>query len=249
MNKGVNDTSSSNFPSVEYTGKPGRTHPSGEDRDSEPLSAAAPTGLTVDHLDVDRGERRLIHALTFAAARGDIVRLAGPNGSGKTTLLRVIAGLTEAVSGVVHWNGQPIDEDRGAYQRELVYCGHRDGLKPDLSLIENLAFEAAMRGTGAAALDEAVADFGLASLRQLPVRVLSAGQRRRASLARLVPGANALWLLDEPLTNLDSDAAGVVSARLEAHAAAGGVALVASHEPVSAGARNVRTLALAGAAA
>jgi heme exporter protein A len=185
--------------------------------------------LTGRNLLLIRGDRALFSELEFDLGRGELLQVEGANGSGKTSLLRVIAGLTPPQEGVVRWRECDVSRKRQALHGEMAWVGHRPGFKADLTLSENLRFEAGLRRRAARAPDETLARLGLTSLMRLPFRVLSAGQQRRAGLARLLLADATLWLLDEPLTNLDLAGQGLVAELLDAHLADGGLAIVASH--------------------
>ena len=141
----------------------------------------------------------------------------------------MIAGLTPPQEGIVRWRDRDVSRKRQALHDDMVWAGHRPGFKGDLTLAENLRFEAGLRRHGVRPLNTTVKRLGLASLMGLPFRVLSAGQQRRATLARLLLTDAALWLLDEPLTNLDVVGQTLVAELLDAHLAGGGLAVVASH--------------------
>ncbi len=173
----------------------------------------------------------MLRGLCVDAAAGDCVHVAGPNGSGKTTLLRVLAGLLTPERGIVTWQGRPITVDREAYGAALGYLGHSDGLKPEFTARENLAFEVGLRRKlSASAIDAVLARVALTDSRDLPARSLSAGQRRRLAIARVILTAAPLWILDEPFTNLDSAGVQCVTDVIAGHLDAGGTALIASHQ-------------------
>jgi heme exporter protein A len=193
-----------------------------------------------------RADRLLFDGLDFALAPGGLLRIAGPNGSGKSSLLRLVAGLLPAAAGSLLWAGEPA-HGAEAFRRGLRFLGHLDGVKPALTVAENLRAAASLLAVARPSLAEAMQRLGLAELADLPVRFLSAGQRRRLALARLALGPAALWLLDEPTTNLDAAGSVAFAELLAAHRAAGGMALVATHEPLGLEASEV--LRLGGAAA
>ena len=171
--------------------------------------------------------------LSFALAPGGLLMLRGPNGSGKSSLLRLMAGLASPSQGRLAWGGEEVSRDAGSHGRRVGYLGHLDAVKPVLSAAENLAFWVRYQGEGetsvriAAALERC----GLAEQADSPTRFLSAGQRRRLALARLVALRPPLWLLDEPTTALDEQGVGMVAALVEEHRAAGGLIALATHGP------------------
>jgi len=184
------------------------------------MTGAADTCLLrARSLTCERDGRLLFARLDLTIAAGDVVELRGPNGSGKTTLLRCLAGLTADYEG---------DVDRPL---PLAYCGHRGGLKGELTPLENLAWYAALAGVEAdvRSLRDALDAMGLEGYALTPCQQLSAGQQRRVALARLHFSAAPLWLLDEPLTSLDDDGCALVRELLDAHRRAGGGAICATH--------------------
>lgn len=178
-----------------------------------------------------RGERLIFRSLDFAVPPGGALVLIGPNGSGKSSLLRLMAGLTPAETGALAWNGADIREDPVVHRARLHFIGHSDALKPVLSAGESLAFWARMRGASAS-IELALARFGLTHAAALPCRYLSAGQKRRLALARLIAAPAELWLLDEPLTSLDSDAATQLLAAIAEHRAQGGRVVLSTHAAI-----------------
>jgi heme exporter protein A len=182
-----------------------------------------------------RGAARLFRDVSFEVQGGEWVALRGANGSGKTTLLRCIAGLAHLDAGDTLWNGTPTTREREAYHASLLYAGHLPGIKDDLSAEENVHAALALRGVSAsaAATRAALETVGLAARRRLPARKLSAGQRRRIGLARLLLDPAPLWLLDEPLTALDDEGQALFERQLARHLAAGGLAVIATHHALS----------------
>lgn len=184
-----------------------------------------------------RGERTVFQGLDFALEAGGALMLRGPNGSGKSSLLRLMAGLARPLAGVIRWEDADIAEDPEAHNRRLQYVGHADPVKPVLTVAENLGFWAAFRagpdagdGGADAAVRGALERFGIGHLAPVPGRYLSAGQRRRVNLARVLVAPAVLWLLDEPATTLDAQATkGLVEAIAE-HRATGGMVVVSSHQ-------------------
>jgi heme exporter protein A len=184
-----------------------------------------------------RGERPVFAGLDFTVASGGALLLTGANGSGKSSLLRLMAGLLRPVGGRLWWDREDLLTDPEAHRTRLAYLGHQDAVKAALTPREDLTFWLRYRtpslGTSdaRARADEALAWAGLASLAELPCRVLSAGQRRRLALARIAFDDTAqLWLLDEPTTALDANAIGLLSDRLTLHRANGGMVVAATHQ-------------------
>ncbi|HUH84499.1 MAG TPA: heme ABC exporter ATP-binding protein CcmA [Stellaceae bacterium] len=178
-----------------------------------------------------RGERLVFAGLSFALAAGGALVLTGPNGSGKSSLLRLLAGLARPEAGVIAWQGASVADDPAAHRGRLHFVGHQDALKGVLTVGETLAFWAGMRGGGE--ISAALAHFRLAALADWPCRLLSAGQRRRLALARLIASPARLWLLDEPTTGLDADAVADLVAALKGHRRDGGCVVLSTHTPVS----------------
>jgi heme exporter protein A len=185
--------------------------------------------LKVTDLACRRGGRPVFDRLSFGLGGGELLTLTGRNGSGKTTLLRTLAGLIQPERGTICWQGKDIAADQDAWRGRLAWLGHLDGLKGDLTVRENLETAERLRGGDATRLDSALLAFDLGSLAIRAVRTLSAGQRRRTALARLVLAAAPLWLLDEPLNALDASAQVAFRAALEAHLGGGGLAIAATH--------------------
>lgn len=186
--------------------------------------------LTGRGLALLRGDRLLFAGLDLALETGELLLVQGPNGSGKTSLLRIVAGLLPPDEGEILWRGEPTRRRRQTFHAELAWLGHRAGFKGDLTLAENLRFESGLRSPGPVAGEAVRERLGLRGLDGIPFRLLSAGQQRRAALARIVVSGAKLWLLDEPLTNLDAAGRELVNELLAEHLAAGGLAMMASHQ-------------------
>jgi heme exporter protein A len=196
-------------------------------------------------IEVWRGDRRVLAGVSVEATAGECVHVLGPNGSGKTTLLRAIAGLTIPEAGRVECNGLDTRADRDAWCATFTYLAHSDGLKPELSVRENLAFDTALRRElGSGEIDSALTDLGIADCGDRLAATLSAGQRRRAAFARVMLAEAALWILDEPYANLDRDGSVLVSAIIGRHLSAGGAALIAAHQPPAIPGHRPRSLEL-----
>lgn len=192
-----------------------------------------PHRLAGRDLALVRGDRALFRDLNFDLVAGQLLLIEGPNGSGKTSLLRVIAGLVQPQDGTITWREADIAQHRQAYHDELVWLGHRPGFKGDLTVAENLRAEAGLRRTSTAPGMPVFERLGIATLTGLPFRVLSAGQQRRIALARLLLADAALWLMDEPFTNLDAGGQALVASLLQAHLAGGGSGVVATHHELN----------------
>ena len=175
-----------------------------------------------------RGERPVFSGVSFRLERGGALALVGPNGSGKSSLLRILAGFLKRAGGTLSWDGAPVDDDWAAHRGRLHYVGHLDAVKPALTVAENLDGWAQFRGAVRAA-PGALAALGIEDLADVPGRFLSAGQKRRLALARVVATPAPLWLLDEPTVTLDAAAAARVDAMIAAHRADGGMVIVATH--------------------
>ena len=179
-----------------------------------------------------RGGRLVFAGLGFRVDAGGALVLAGPNGSGKSSLLRLMAGLARPAAGFLAWNGKDVVDDPAAHRARVHYVGHMDAVKPALTVAENLAFWASLRGGTEGARTrtrDALDAFGIGHLADVPGRYLSAGQRRRLNLARILAAPAPLWLLDEPKTALDADAAGRLDAAVASHRAEGGGVVMSLH--------------------
>ena len=175
-----------------------------------------------------RGGRLVVDNLSFSVGAGELLAITGPNGAGKSTTLRLIAGLVPPAAGTIALD--PLGGDGLA--AEVHYLGHLDALKPNLGLAENLGFWRRLwRGSGVT-VGEALERVGLGALADLPAGVLSAGQRRRAAIARLLLDRRPVWLLDEPTSALDADAEEMLGVVIRDHLAGGGLAVAATHRPL-----------------
>lgn len=193
-----------------------------------------------------RGDRLLFKDLSFAIEAGSLLYVLGENGSGKSSLLRMLCGLLAPEQGQVVWADKPIKANAEQYLASLKYLGHLNGLKDDLSALENLQMGARLAGqevTAASAL-AALNAIGIARCANLPVRVLSQGQKRRVALAALWLSTSRLWILDEPFAALDVQATEVLAARIGEHLATGGMAIITSHQDVPITAKSTFTVSL-----
>ena len=188
--------------------------------------------LNATSLTLFRGDRCLFKNLSFALNPGELLLLEGRNGSGKTSLLRAIAGLLELESGSIEWDGAPVRRERQMFQNSLVWMSHKVGFKGDLTLVENLQYESRLRLQSSVDFDDMLKQLNLGKLRRLPMRSLSAGQQRRVALARMLMSSAPLWMMDEPVSNLDSEGRELAVRLLERHLADGGMAIVAAHQDI-----------------
>jgi heme exporter protein A len=191
--------------------------------------------LKVSGLCCVREERVLFDNLSFSLASGEILQLAGPNGVGKTSLLRLVAGLSRPEHGSITWQERSISQVTESYQRQCLYLGHHAGVKAELSAIENLHFYLGLAGekVTSSELHGLLAKVGLAGLEDEPVAHLSAGQQRRVALARLWLVKRKLWILDEPFTAIDKQGVAYLEKVMLAHAQAGGMVLLTTHQELS----------------
>jgi len=185
--------------------------------------------LIAENLRVTRGYRTVFAGLEFAVPEGGALILAGANGAGKSTLLRILAGLLPVEEGEVRLGGVSLRRDRGEFVARVLHTGHLDALKPAFTAWETLAFQADLYGVSRGRIEGALEALDLGFLADQPVRVLSAGQKRRLGLARLALVERPVWLLDEPTVSLDAKSAGRVAEMARAHCAGGGMVIAATH--------------------
>jgi heme exporter protein A len=192
-----------------------------------------PDGARLEARDINcwRGERQILRDVSFSVGAGEFLKITGPNGVGKTTLLRVVCGLLPAESGVVEWRGKRVTSSNDEYHTDMAYLGHLNSLKADLTARENLRFLAGLRQSlSDSEIDAALDRVGILSRGDLASRSLSAGQKRRLALARLLLSEAPLWILDEPVTNLDVAGIALVEDLVREHVGRGGLALAAAHQ-------------------
>jgi heme exporter protein A len=191
--------------------------------------------LEVKNLECVRGARRLFKGLNFSASPGELIELRGANGSGKTSLLRIICGLAAPASGEVLWQKKPVRALGEEYYALVAYLAHQNGLKDELSPIENLRVASGVAGQNLTEEDaqRILARVGLTDQANIPTRSLSAGQRRRVGLARLLTSRASLWLLDEVLTSLDDAAIEMTRRFITEHLREQGIVIVATHQDLN----------------
>lgn len=203
--------------------------------------------LKVSDLECVRGERSLFKDINFSLEAGELMQINGPNGSGKTSLLRMLCGFAIPAHGEICWCGNTIRSLDEEYHNVITYLGHLNGAKDNLTAIENLRISSALAGNE---IDEskaygALRHMGLGGCEVLPVKILSQGQRRRVTLARLLVCSTVLWILDEPLVALDSVAVKLVESLLEQHLEQGGMVVMTTHQDINVSAVVTKRLQLA----
>jgi len=202
--------------------------------------------LEVSNLACSRGDHRLFSGLSFALHPGQIMQVQGANGSGKTSLLRTLCGFIIPDEGKIAWRGEDVRDLDEDYCAELLYLGHLNAVKDELSGLENLRISAGLSGVE---LDErealaALRRMGLRGRERLPAKVLSQGQRRRVALARLLTSDASLWILDEPLTALDVGAVALIQELVAEHLARQGMVIFTTHQPLQVAGVEMRNLSL-----
>jgi heme exporter protein A len=193
-----------------------------------------------------RGDRLLFSEINFSLLPGTLLQVQGANGSGKTSLLRIICGLLEPAGGEVRWQGTNIRSLAEEYSKAIAYLGHRNGIKEELTPLENLRVSCGLRGApvSAESARNALEQVDLKNQKDLPARFLSEGQKRRSALARFIGGDASLWILDEVLASLDTAATGLVRSLIENHLSKGGIAVVATHQELNVSAGSFQRLEL-----
>lgn len=202
--------------------------------------------LEVADLECRRGDRLLFSGLSFDLDAGTLLHVRGRNGSGKTTLLRALCGLFAPDGGEIRWRGETTGRLAEDFHRDTLYLGHLNGIKSDLTGIENLRISATLDGRLPEddRLLDALEQMGLAGFEDLPTKVLSQGQKKRVALARLLLSEAPLWILDEPFTALDLDAVDRLQERVARHVAGQGIVVLTTHQEVALTSGQVRSLSL-----
>ncbi|OGS90813.1 MAG: heme ABC transporter ATP-binding protein CcmA [Gallionellales bacterium GWA2_60_18] len=202
--------------------------------------------LEVSNLACSRGDHRLFSGLSFTLHPGQIMQVQGANGSGKTSLLRTLCGFLMPDEGTVSWCGGDIREQDDEYHAAMLYLGHSNAIKDELSALENLRISTGLSG-GELNEKDAVAALrrmGLRGRERLPCKALSQGQRRRVALARLLVSDARLWILDEPLTALDVGAVAMIEEMIAEHLARQGAVIFTTHQPMQVAGTEMRSLSL-----
>lgn len=191
--------------------------------------------LQTHQLACRRGDRLLFDSLDMEVNAGELLLIEGHNGCGKTTLLKTLATLRQPDDGKVLWNSEPVSKLREEYRAELTWLGHHNGIKLDLTALENLRFQCALNGVDVNEneLMDALDKIGLFGYEDLPARVLSQGQKRRTALAYLLLSKSKLWILDEPFTALDVKAVDFLQDVIRTHVEQGGMAILTTHQQVA----------------
>ncbi|MFI3185569.1 MAG: cytochrome c biogenesis heme-transporting ATPase CcmA [Methylococcaceae bacterium] len=189
-----------------------------------------------------RDDRVLFEELNFELVSGQILLLEGKNGSGKTSLLRIVCGFREADSGELRWCGDAINDS--SFFAQMAYVGHLDGVKKELSVLENLKIALALNSLGLYSIGQALSKVHLSGYDDVLVQALSAGQKRRLSLARLLITRSVLWILDEPFTSLDKQGIALIETLMAEHCANGGMIVLTSHHDIDLPAVDVQRVLL-----
>lgn len=203
--------------------------------------------LEINDLACTRGDHLLFSGLSFSLSDGELMQVQGENGKGKTSLLRMLCGFLMPAGGEIRWRGENIRDLGDDYYAEMIYLGHYNAIKDELNALENLRISAGLAGCEINDKEAlaALRHMGLRGRENLPVKVLSQGQRRRVALARLLVSDAHLWILDEPLTALDVGAVGMMQELIGAHLAKKGMVIFTTHQPLEVAGIETRRLTLA----
>lgn len=202
--------------------------------------------ISTHQLSCERGDRQLFSQLNIELDHGELLYVEGHNGSGKTSLLRMLAGLLHIDNGEIHWQGSPIHKVSEDFRHNLLYLGHLNGIKLDLSALENLSFNCQLKHEvhHPEVLAQALEGIGLAGFEDIPARHMSQGQKRRVALAQLLVSKARLWILDEPFVALDSAAVTLLQQVIAAHLKKDGAVILTTHQEVPLTTGSVRRLQL-----
>ncbi len=202
--------------------------------------------LNVSSLECARGDRSLFKDVSFMLDNGELLHLHGHNGSGKTTLMRTLCGLVQPACGDIQWRGESISELDEEFTRHVLYIGHKNAIKDDLTGVENLLTSSLLDGFSIEPGQawQALSKMGLKGFEDLPTKVLSQGQKRRVALARLLTTKARLWILDEPFVALDKAAVAFLQDVIREHIAGGGMVILSTHQEVALTSGTVKQLQL-----
>lgn len=202
--------------------------------------------LSVHSLACERGDKKLFENLSFEVEARHALHVHGPNGAGKTTLLRALCGLVAPAAGRICWDGEDIQSLREEYFRRVSYFGHLNALKDELTGLENIVLALGLAGQSVdeTVVSDMLARLGVEACQDLPVKVLSQGQKKRVALARIMLAGTPLWILDEPFTALDVNAVDVLSRMIVDHVSNGGMAVLTTHQDVGLALNQVRHIHL-----
>ena len=189
--------------------------------------------LNAKNLSLTRGGRELFTHLNFIVEPGDLLLIQGENGSGKTSLLKIIAGLIEPDSGSLSWSSKNIISQRQSFHKNIAWLSHNPGFKGDLTILENIKYESSLRKISMEKLEDALKRFQLTKFSKIPFRFLSVGQQKRAAIVRMCLIDVKVWLMDEPLSNLDATGQSLVIDLINNHINNSGLCVLASHHEIS----------------
>ena len=201
--------------------------------------------LKIHQLESIRRDKLLFQQLSFSVEAGELLQIDGENGCGKSTLLRIIAGLTQASTGIISWNNQSISEESEQYHQQMSYVGHSNGIKQSLTASENLKLMHALSGRqDTIDIEDILTRVGLSGMADALTGRMSAGQKRRVGLSRLLINQSKLWLLDEPFTSLDTSGKQIIESMIDEQCRNKGIVIFATHQPVEIPGQTVRRIHL-----